>query len=145
MSSDKDLEARAKTLAAEVVDEEGLASLSFNYCRINFLLSAEAIYHPRATLPFFSIPIKISFPNDKTIDKYLTYDADKEVFIHMLIEDSEMKEHYPEGFKKAESDKANYYSKWDSYRMDVSKTFSVIFNSGMVSRMEHQQEIEPEK
>lgn len=130
--SDKDLEARARTIMAEVAKEEGLSSLSFSYEGIDFLLSAKAIYDPRTSTSFYSIPVQISFPNGNAIDKFLIYDADKEVFIYQLIEIHEMQKYYPDGVKDFESgktDSSSKYAKWDSNRMDISHIFSILFNS----------------
>lgn len=63
---------------------------------------------------------------EKTEKSGLAYDADKQIFITRLIEDSSMKKYYPEEMEGSEKNKEAWNVKWDGYRLEMSKVFSEL-------------------
>ena len=83
-------------------------------------------------IPIYNVTMTLHFPSGYIWQGGIGYDADKQVFVHQLIEDDTMREHYPEEFAKATPDKSAWNSKWDDYRLEASKIFALLYQEGHI-------------
>ena len=116
-----------------LVESSGLSALIFVYEGIRFEVSAVAENAPNP-VELYSVPTKIIFPNGNVISCLNCYDPRKKVFIPQLVEDHDMVSHYPEEYEKLQVEGQSWLEKWDTYRLQMSGIFSVLFENGMIEK-----------